>query len=84
MRIYWQARIEADAKALTVLKADNLAQLHIDEEMESQIGEAASKWEALRGVADPQIYNVCPLGFCRSITVSFFFFFFFNSIRGYE
>ncbi|KAK7204104.1 Pleckstrin homology domain-containing protein [Myxozyma melibiosi] len=69
LRIYWQARLEADARALTRLKADNLEQLHIDEEMESHIGEAASKWEALRGIADPQIYNVCPLSFCRSITM---------------
>ncbi|KAK9238353.1 Pleckstrin homology domain-containing protein [Lipomyces kononenkoae] len=67
--IYWHARREADTRALSSLKADNLAQLHIDEEMESQIGESASKWEALRGIADPEIYNVCPLGFCRSITV---------------
>ncbi|KAK9325461.1 Pleckstrin homology domain-containing protein [Lipomyces orientalis] len=69
LRIYWRTRRDADARALTALKADNLAQLHIDEEMESQIGESASKWEALRGVADPEIYNVCPLGFCRSITM---------------
>ncbi|KAK9451521.1 Pleckstrin homology domain-containing protein [Limtongia smithiae] len=69
LRIYWRSRTESDARTLTALKADNLAQLHIDEEMESQIGEAASKWEALRGVADPEIYNVCRLGFCRSITI---------------
>ncbi|KAK9334022.1 Pleckstrin homology domain-containing protein [Lipomyces starkeyi] len=69
LRGYWRARREADARALTALKAANLAQLHIDEEMESQIGESASKWEVLRGVADPEIYNVCPLGFCRSITM---------------
>ncbi|KAK9369040.1 Pleckstrin homology domain-containing protein [Lipomyces kononenkoae] len=69
LRVYWRARREADARALSTLKADNLAQLHIDEEMESQIGESASKWEALRAIADPEIYNVCPLGFCRSITM---------------
>ncbi|KAK9467251.1 Pleckstrin homology domain-containing protein [Lipomyces arxii] len=69
LRLYWRARMVADARALNAVKADNLAQLHIDEEMESQIGEASSKWEALRGVADPQIYNICPLGSCRSVTM---------------
>ncbi|KAK9473101.1 Pleckstrin homology domain-containing protein [Dipodascopsis tothii] len=69
LRKYWAARTAADARAQAELKADNLAQLHIDEEMESRIRETASKWEALRGIADPQIYNVCGLGFCRSITM---------------
>ncbi|KAK9452893.1 Pleckstrin homology domain-containing protein [Dipodascopsis uninucleata] len=69
LRDYWRLRTEGDSRAMIAVKADNLSQLHIDEEMESQIGESASKWEALRGVADPQIYNVCTLGFCRSITI---------------
>ncbi|KAK9463606.1 Pleckstrin homology domain-containing protein [Lipomyces oligophaga] len=69
LRIYWQARMQADARAMSVLKADNVQQLHMDEEMESQMGKDTSKWEALKGIADPKMYNVCPLAFCRSIAM---------------
>ncbi|KAK9481378.1 Pleckstrin homology domain-containing protein [Lipomyces japonicus] len=84
LKVYWKARIEADAKAMTAVKADNFAQLHIDDETESQLGESLSKWESLRGIADPKIYNVCPLGFCRSITMKGSLFFKFRKASTFQ
>jgi Pleckstrin homology domain len=67
---YWKERVAADIKELKQVRAANLEQLHVDEEMEPIIGQYASKWEVTQSIASAQLYNVCGLSSCRTITLS--------------
>ena len=51
----------------------NLKQLNMDEEMESIMGQFGRKWEVSRTMASSELYNVCGLSSCRTITVSWLF-----------
>lgn len=66
---YWKARMIADANELKLVRQHNLELLDIDEEMESILGQFASKWEVKRAEASPHLYNMCPISGCRPIKV---------------
>lgn len=66
---YWKARDREDLAVFRRMKAENLAQLHVDEEMESILGQFARKWEVSRSVASGDLFNVCGISSCRTITV---------------
>lgn len=66
---YWKARVIADSSELKVVRQHNLDLLNIDEEMESIMGQFASKWEVKRAQASPHLYNMCPISGCRPIKV---------------
>ncbi|MCJ1245791.1 hypothetical protein MMC30_002995 [Trapelia coarctata] len=67
---YWKARIAGDLDMYKLVRKENLEKLDIDEEMESFMGQYARKWEVTRSVASPQLYNMCGVSCCRTITMS--------------
>lgn len=67
---YWKARKADDLAILMQTKQQNLEALHIDDEIESLIGQFAKKWEVLKSVASAETWNVCGISSCRTITVS--------------
>ena len=67
---YWKSRIAGDLNIYKSVRKENLEKLDIDEEMESFMGQYARKWEVTRSVASPQLYNICGVSCCRTITVS--------------
>lgn len=69
---YWKARLIDDMNAFKMIRQTNLANLEIDEEMESIIGQFAEKWEVSRAQASPQLFNMCGISCCRAITVCSF------------
>ena len=66
---YWKQRIADDMELFKTVRQWNLNRLDIDEEMESWIGQYARKWEVTRSEASPQLYNMCGISWCRTITV---------------
>jgi hypothetical protein len=70
---YWKLRIMGDLNIYKLVRKENLERLNIDEEMESFVGQYARKWEVMRSVASPQLYNMCGISCCRTITVSSLF-----------
>lgn len=66
---YWKARLTDDMNALKTIRQLNLHTLGIDEEMESELGQFAEKWEVTRAEASPQLFNMCGISCCRAITV---------------
>ena len=67
---YWKLRTSSDMELYKMVRRTNLETLEIDEEMESFIGQYARKWEVTRSVASPQLFNMCGISCCRTITVS--------------
>lgn len=67
---YWKLRIEAEMDTFKAIRHANLTQLNVDEEMEAVIGQFAKKWEVSRSEASPELYNMCGISSCRSITIS--------------
>ena len=67
---YWKRRVADDMMLYKLIRQTNLDRLNIDEEMESLLGQSAEKWEVSRSVASPQLFNMCGISCCRSITVS--------------
>ena len=67
---YWNLRISADMNLYKAVRQMNLEQLKIDEEMEAVIGQFARKWEVSKTEASPQLYHMCGIGNCRTITMS--------------
>ncbi|KAI9726724.1 MAG: hypothetical protein M1834_008659 [Cirrosporium novae-zelandiae] len=67
---YWHLRKRADIDLLKSVRHQNLSSLNIDEAIESQVGQYASKWEVSRSYASPRLYNMCGLSCCRAITLS--------------
>ncbi|MCJ1431544.1 hypothetical protein MMC27_000897 [Xylographa pallens] len=72
MRIstYWKLRTSSDMELYKTVRRTNLETLEIDEEMESFIGQYARKWEVTRSVASPQLFNMCGISCCRTITMA--------------
>lgn len=66
---YWKARQRADLAVIRQTREANLTQLVMDEEMESMMGQFGKKWEVSRSTASSEIYNVCGISSCRTITV---------------
>ena len=68
---YWKLRVAQDLDLYKMVRNTNLRMLDIDEEMESFMGQYARKWEVTRSVASPQLFNMCGISCCRTITVSY-------------
>jgi hypothetical protein len=75
---YWKLRITADTELLKSVRLANLRQLNIDEQTESFLGQFASKWEVSRAMASAELYNMCSITCCRTISVSYFSSFFYS------
>ncbi|MCJ1395818.1 hypothetical protein MMC18_008704 [Xylographa bjoerkii] len=67
---YWKLRTSSDMELYKMVRRTNLETLEIDEEMESFIGQYARKWEVTRSVASPQLFNMCGISCCRTITMA--------------
>lgn len=67
---YWKARLASDMNVYKAIRRLNLERLQIDEEMEAMLGQFAEKWEVTRAAASPQLFNMCGISCCRTITVS--------------
>ncbi|KAI4238062.1 MAG: hypothetical protein LQ349_001377 [Xanthoria aureola] len=67
---YWKLRTADDMNLLKSVRHANLEKLDIDEEMESQLGQFAEKWEVSRATASPLLFNMCGISCCRAITMS--------------
>ncbi|OAP55629.1 hypothetical protein AYL99_09781 [Fonsecaea erecta] len=67
---YWKLRTAAEMRTFKAVRQANLEQLSVDEEMEAIIGQFAKKWEVSRSQASPELYNMCAISSCRSITMS--------------
>ena len=67
---YWKLRTRADMDLFKAIRQSNLSTLNIDEEMEAIVGQFARKWEVQRSEASPQLYHMCGIGSCRSISMS--------------
>ncbi|RMZ79642.1 hypothetical protein DV737_g3282, partial [Chaetothyriales sp. CBS 132003] len=67
---YWKRRTTADADTFKSVRKINLDRLHIDEEMEANLGQFGRKWEVNRSEASPEIYNMCGISSCRAVTLS--------------
>ena len=67
---YWKVRLADDVALYKTVRAQNLKQLDVDEESEAYIGQFGSKWEVTRSVASTELFNMCGISCCRTITVS--------------
>ncbi|KAI9756537.1 MAG: hypothetical protein M4579_003796 [Chaenotheca gracillima] len=67
---YWQMRKAADLDLLKSVRTINQEKLHIDEELESYLGQFGQKWEVAQSVASAELYNMCGASSCRAITIS--------------
>lgn len=66
---YWKVRTAGDMELYKQVRQSNLENLHIDEEMESFIGQTAQKWEVSKSVASPELFHMCGISCCRQVTV---------------
>lgn len=69
---YWKLRKIADMNNFKSVRATNLHNLKIDEDVEAELGQFGHKWEVTRSEASPQLYNVCSIAACRTISLSGF------------
>jgi hypothetical protein len=67
---YWRLRKAADLQLLKDVRTTNLDHFHIDEDTESHLGQFGQKWEVSGSVASSQLYHICGLDLCRTITYS--------------
>lgn len=67
---YWKLRRAGDMDIFKSIRRANLEQLNVDEEFEALIGQFARKWEVSRSEASTELYNMCGISSCRSITLS--------------
>jgi hypothetical protein len=68
---YWALRKAADVELLRQVRRANMQRLQIDELSEAYVGQFAEKWEASRALASPELYHMCAISCCRTISVSF-------------
>ena len=67
---YWKLRKTSDVNTFKSVRATNLARLKIDEDVEAELGQFGHKWEVTRSVASPELYNICSISSCRTISLS--------------
>lgn len=67
---YWNSRVSADIALYKTVRRQNLDALKIDEEMESFVGQFASKWEVSQSYASPELYHMCGISCCRTVHMS--------------
>lgn len=66
---YWKARTAADVQMLKSIRNENLQRLQVDEEMEAVMGQYAQKWEVRRSVASGDLWNMCGIACCRTMSM---------------
>ena len=66
---YWRLRMAEDMGLYRTIRKTNLERLDLDEGMEAYLGQYAQKWEVSRAVTSPELFNVCEISCCRSLTV---------------
>ena len=66
---YWKLRKAADMELLKLVRRTNLERLRIDEESEPFVGQFAHKWEVSHSVASSELFNICGISCCRTISV---------------
>lgn len=67
---YWKHRKAADVETLKSVRRINLDRLRINEEDEPYVGQFAEKWEVAQAVASAELFNMCGISCCRTISVS--------------
>lgn len=67
---YWKLRKAEEMETFKAIRRANLAHLNVDEEMEALLGQFAKKWEVQRAQASPELFHMCGISSCRSITMS--------------
>ena len=67
---YWNLRTAADINLYKIVRAENADRLKIDETTEALVGQYANKWEVSNSAASPELYNMCNIACCRSISMS--------------
>ncbi|KAI9816288.1 MAG: hypothetical protein M1827_001890 [Pycnora praestabilis] len=67
---YWKLRVSADVEMYKMVRRANLEALNISEEVESYLGQFGRKWETTRSVASAELYNMCGISCCRTISMS--------------
>ncbi|KAK5956393.1 hypothetical protein OHC33_002970 [Knufia fluminis] len=67
---YWKLRKTSDMNIFKSIRAANLSSLKIDEDVEAELGQFGQKWEVTRSEASPELYNICSIGSCRTISLS--------------
>ncbi|KAL6162174.1 hypothetical protein ACJQWK_11928 [Exserohilum turcicum] len=67
---YWRHRTASDIALYKTTRSRNLSALKIDEETEAHVGQFARKWEVTQSFASPELYNMCGIACCRTITMS--------------
>jgi hypothetical protein len=67
---YWKLRISSDTATFKSVRQVNLDRLNIDEEMEAIFGQFGRKWEVNRSEASPELYHMCGIASCRTITLA--------------
>jgi hypothetical protein len=66
---YWKTRTLEDVCTMKRVRQHNLELLDIDQWQECVVGQFAQKWEVLRAVASPELFNLCGISNCRAIKV---------------
>lgn len=69
---YWKLRKATDLELLSSGRQANLARLHIDEQYESYVGQFAQKWEVSKALASAELFHMCGISCCRTVSVSAF------------
>ncbi|ONH69855.1 Sporulation-specific protein 71 [Cyberlindnera fabianii] len=67
LKSYWEKRCSEDGALVRALRDENAIKLNINDPMEADAFEMAPKWEASRGEANPEIFNVTPYSLFRPI-----------------
>jgi len=67
---YWKLRKISDMNTFKSIRAANLSSLKIDEDVEAELGQFGHKWEVTRSEASPELYNICSISSCRTISLS--------------
>ena len=67
---YWKLRKAAAMDLFKAVRQSNLEKLSIDEEMEAIVGQYAKKWEVSKSETSPQLYNMCGIACCRSMSMA--------------
>lgn len=69
LSVYWKRRVYEDVALLNIVRQANLDQLHVDEDYEPYVGEAAAKWETSGSIAHPSIFHISRIAWARSIAI---------------
>lgn len=68
---YWTRRKAADMGLLKLVRRTNLQKLRIDEDAEPYVGQFAQKWEVSQTMASAELFNMCGISWCRTVSVGY-------------